>query len=394
MTVVDLVVDLVGFASGLWLLWRVPTCRPLSPRAGSAGASDTGGAGATPHLVSVVIPARNEESRLPALLDSLSIQTHRADQIIVVDDGSTDGTADIARKSGAVVVTPGDPPPGWAGKPWACWNGALAAHGSTLVFLDADVVLAPDALARLLREHADGGGLLSVQPYHTAVGAVEQLSAFFNVVLMMGVGAFTPAGAKARPNGAFGPCLVCRRQDYLASGGHRSEASAVLDDFALSRAFDRAGLPVRCLGGRGAVSFRMYADGLGQMVEGWSKNFAAGAGSLSTALQLLAMVWTFGCVGSFFGLAGAPTLGDLAGEPLPRAVGAALYVLYMAQLWWMLRRIGSFSWWAWLLYPVPLAFFVAIFLRSLWLTLVRRRVSWRGRDVDLRTPPSGSVSGE
>lgn len=347
--------------SGLWLLWRV---RLLGPgRDGPLG------------TVAVVVPARDEEANLAGLLSSLAAQTRPADEVLVVDDHSTDATATVARRAGTVVVEADPLPQGWTGKAWACWTGARLTTADTLVFLDADTTLAPDALARLVAEHGRHGGLLSVQPFHRTRRPYEWLSAFFNVVAMMGVDAFSPLGGRLPPSGAFGPCLVTRRSDYGAVGGHRAVRGEVLDDVRLGLAFRRAGLPVRCYGGRGTVAFRMYPAGLGSLVEGWSKNFASGAGVTRLPTLALILVWLSGCLAA--GWYPARTL--FGGGP-PVAASLGLYAAYAAQLQWMLGRVGRFGPAA-AVFPVPLAFFVVVFVRSLVSTVVLGRVRWKGRTI-------------
>ena len=101
-------------------------------------ADGDGGAAWSGPSVSVVVPIRDEAARLPALLGALTADGRSDVEMIVVDDGSSDGSGDLARRAGATVIEVG-PPPGWTGKAWACWQGALRASGDVLVFLDADV---------------------------------------------------------------------------------------------------------------------------------------------------------------------------------------------------------------------------------------------------------------
>ena len=354
----------VGWAAGVWLLWAVPRCRP-APRDDPLDE------------VSVVVPARDEEANLPALLASLATAGQPVD-VVVVDDHSSDATAEVARRGGARVVACPPLPSGWTGKAWACWTGARATGQPVLAFLDADTVVEPGGLAAVVGEHRRHGGLVSVQPFHRAGRAHESLSAFFNVVAMMGVGAFTPLRARRPPAGAFGPCLVCSRDDYERVGGHEAVRGHVVEDVALGARFTRCGLPVTCFGGRGTVAFRMYGGGLRQLVEGWSKNFATGAGAARAGTLVLVVAWVGGLL-SVAWWAGAALAGT--GGALGPGPALALYAACAGQVHWMLARVGRFRWWAAALYPAPLVFFVAVFARSLYLTHVRREVRWRGRTI-------------
>ena len=139
---------------GFWFLWKIPIPgdrRRSSPRRGS---------------LSVIIPARNEERNIGLLLASLKSQSSEPMEVIVVDDQSDDRTSEIAESLGCRTLRSTDLPPGWAGKPWACMQGAREAQGDLLLFLDADTVMAPGGLEKLLMSFPESGGLISVQPYH------------------------------------------------------------------------------------------------------------------------------------------------------------------------------------------------------------------------------------
>jgi 4,4'-diaponeurosporenoate glycosyltransferase len=345
-----------------------------------------------PASVSVVIPARDEETTIPTLIGSLRHLTGDPCEIVVVDDGSRDATASVARTAGAVVLPAPDPPPGWTGKAWACDVGARATSGDLLLFLDADTELAPDALDGLLELHDRRGGLVSVQPFHSVERPYEQLSSYFNVVSLLASDAF--ARHHARRPMAFGPCLLTSRADYERAGGHAAVRGDILDDVRLAAAYERAGLPVRCaLGGR-AVRMRSYPGGVRQLADGWTKNFASGASAAAPGSALGAVLWVCAqhavAVGAALALVGTVT-GRVAplthGDP---GLWAVAWVAVVWQLRAILRRIGSFRWWTWALFPVPLLAFDVIFARSAALTVVRRSVTWRGRRVDLG---GGSVEG-
>ncbi|HEX2700866.1 MAG TPA: glycosyltransferase [Acidimicrobiales bacterium] len=372
MSATRLAFESLRWLTGVWLLWRIPRCRP--------GRGDPEAAAGT----SVIVPARDEEATLPRLLASLAEQEPPPGEILVVDDHSADATPTVARRAGATVVTAPPLPAGWTGKAWACWTGARSAGGRTLVFLDADTTLDPGGLAALLDEHQRRGGLVSAAPDHVTERPYEQLSAFFNVVAMMGLDAFDPLRRRRAPRGAFGPCLVTTVDDYTAVGGHRAVRGKVVEDVALARRYTAAGRRLTCLGGRGAVRIRMYPAGPSQLVEGWTKNFAGGAGAARPTTFLLVSIWLSGCISApwYLAMAGSGR-GALAG---PAAGG--LYAAYAIQLAWMLGRIGRFRRATAAAYPVPLAFFLAVFAGSLVLTHVRGMVTWRGRSIATRPPPT------
>lgn len=363
-----------GWLAGFWLLWRLP-----APDGGGApGAPDR----ATPApRLSVIVPARNEAARLPHLLRSLRAQRVPADEILVVDDHSTDGTASLARAAGASVLASAALPAGWTGKTWACHQAAAVAGGDLLCFLDADVTLAPYALERLRRSHGALGGLISVQPFHATERGYEALSAVCNLVELMGTGAFSGAPRRPAPM-AFGPCLLIGRDDYRRIGGHAHPTvrPLVAEDIGLAARCRAEGIAVTNFAGRDVVAFRMYPGGVDQLVEGWSKMLAFGAGRTPPALAAAIGVWV---------TASLVTVADVARR---RRGSAAAYLAWMAQMAWMLRRVGRFPRWTVPAWPVPLASFVALCARS---AVLRRGVHgpvWRGR-VTPELRPSGNPGG-
>jgi 4,4'-diaponeurosporenoate glycosyltransferase len=322
--------------------------------------------------LSIIIPARNEEQNLPTLLRSLAAQAIRPREIIVVDDASTDRTAEVAREFGARVVNSQPLPEGWRGKTWACHQGAQAATGDLLLFLDADTWFKPDGLRRVLAEfQAAGEGVLSVAPHHAVRNFHEQFSAFFNLVMLAGTGAFTLRGDRLAPRGLLGQFMLLERAAYRRVGGHEAVKGRILENFWLAEQLSAAGVPLRCRSGRGVFAFRMYPQGWREVVDGWTKGFASGAGQTPLPILLLIIAWMIGLMTAPLGLA-------LGHQPL---LWLGAYALAVAQIAWLLRCVGTFHWGTALGYPAPLIFYFVVFARSLRHSRGKHPVAWKGRQI-------------
>ena len=352
------------WALGFLFLFRIPLCR-RSPVSG------------VPFTLSVIVPARDEEKNLPVLLGSLVGQDLPPEEIIVVDDSSRDRTAGVARAGGARVVSSAPLPSGWRGKTWACHQGARDAEGDVLLFVDADVKFEPGALRAIRDTYARQPGVLSVGPYHRVPLFYEQLSAFFNLVMTAGTGAFTVFGENFHPRGLFGPLLMVGRPAYQAIGGHEAVKGRILENFFMAPLFARAGVPMRCYGGAGVVTMRMYPGGLRELAAGWTKAFATGAAQTPLLILLAIGAWITGGLTVVGFLALTAARGENPGPWL------VVYVLYVGQIYTMLARIGSFRWFVAPGYPVFLAFYLAVFTRSVVRVGFAKEVSWKGRRIDL-----------
>ncbi len=312
---------------------------------------------ATANDLSIIIPARNEAHNLPKLLKSLRAQSITPREVIVVNDGSTDGTAALARQFGATVIDSAPLPEGWRGKTWACHQGAAAAQGAMLLFLDADTWFEDGGLERMLRVPCDGA--LSIAPYHAVQELYENLSLFFNVSMIAGT----------VPNGLLGQSLLVSRPHYHLAGGHESVRGKILENFRLAQQFREAGLPVTSIIGKDIFSFRMYPEGLRSLLQGWTKGFAAGAGGAPAGKLLLVVLWMIGLM--------MPPLMLL--QQLDLWTWGGGYILCAFQLVWMARSLGSFSLAVIATYPLPLVFFFGLFG---WSKIKSgKQVQWKGRNI-------------
>ena len=356
--IVPALLGAVGLTAGFLLIRRVPTC----PSAQSHDATS----------LSIVIPARNEEDNLPRLLRSIAASVVRPAEILVVDDASTDKTAPIARSLGATVITSAPLLDGWTGKAWACHQGAQRAIGNHLLFLDADTFFVDGGLDRLvvrwLRER-DPRLVLSLLPYHAMSARYEQLSLFFNVLMAGGAGGF---GLVSEPR-LFGQSLLISKETYFAVGGHAAVRGFVLENLNLADLIRASGTRILCLGGRGTLHMRMFPEGLGQMSDSWTKAFIHGAAVSDSLVLASAVMWISALWSTAILLI------------VPRDYGrlgvAVVYLLLSLQLVWLARQLGSYRFLTCLLYPLPLAYYCAVFGRSAARRGLRRKTVWRGREV-------------
>ncbi len=347
-----------GLCAGFLLLWHIPICP-------DAQAGDE-------ISVSIVIPARNEERNLPRLLQSIFTSYLRKIEVLVVDDASTDQTASVARKSGAAVIASSPLPAGWTGKAWACYQGAQHAAGEVLIFLDADTYFVPGGLERLLARwlrEGDPDLALSLLPYHVMQSPYEQLSLMFIVLMAAGTGGF---GTISRPK-LFGQSLLISKETYFAVDGHAAVHDRVLENLYLARLLRRAGKRILCLSGRDTLHMRMFPDGLRQMSDSWRKAFLDGASESGSFVLACSVVWI-----SALWTAALLFLG--ASGPAQLAFGIA-YLVLSAQLAWISRQLGTYSFLTCLLYPIPLAYYLTLFCFSAVSRALGQKIVWRGREV-------------
>lgn len=221
--------------------------------------------------VSILIPARDEARNLAQLLPGAVRQG--ALEVLVLDDGSSDGTAQVARAAGARVL-PGRPlPPGWKGKSWACHQLAEQASGDILLFLDADVRLHPGAAAALAAHlQASRAGLVSVLPRPQQLNLGTRLLAPLVDVMVLTWLPY-PIQRLRWPGAttANAQVMAFRRAAYDAAGGHRAVRHEMLEGTQLARRVRAAGWPVTKTVGAALIGIRAYAS-YPASVQGFSKH--------------------------------------------------------------------------------------------------------------------------
>lgn len=358
---IELIIILAGFGMTFLLFYHIPSLPRAPENPGRVS-------------ISVIIPARNEETTLPLLLGDLARQTLAPVEVVCVDDASTDGTAAVAKNYGARLLTITEKPDGWLGKSWACQTGANAAAGDLLLFLDADVRLGPDALSRIAAAYRSGGQTLSVQPFHEAIALYEQLSLFFNLIQIAANG----TALKSPVNlGLYGPVILIAKETYLEIGGHESVKGSIVEDMALGEQLKKRNIPYRLFVGDSGLSFRMYPCGLGCLLQGWIKNLAAGAAKTPPWLFAAVFLWIASATSVPLHLFRAISAQGWLGI----VVYGALYLCWVAVILALMRRIGKFRSVAAFFYPFALAAFFALFLVSTFKRIFGIQVHWKGRAI-------------
>ncbi len=335
-------------------------------------------------LVSILIPARNEAASIANTIRTLRMQSYMPFEVILLDDQSTDGTAEIARAAAQgdprLQIIAGQPLlEGWLGKNWACQQLSNEARGRVLVFTDADVQWQPDALKALVammqRTQAD---LLTVWPTQITVTRSERL-----VVPLIALAIFgylpallvqnTPYPSLAAANGQ---CLAFKKSAYQSVGGHVAVRASIIEDISFARRIKAKGLRLIMADGAGLITCRMYRNWR-EVREGFAKNILAGYGgrisllALATLFHLLIFVlpWLWLLVGELF-----PQIG---GWPLVPLLLVALGVIVRGLTAWATRQRLRDALWM----PVSALLMTVIAAQAVWWQWRYGGARWKGRTI-------------
>lgn len=352
----------LGFMAGCWVFWRKGSLRPEN----QSSLFD-------PSKTSVIIPARNEALNLPTLLESIKNNTLSVLEVIVVDDHSSDNTAQIAKNFGATVIPAPKLPSGWTGKNWACHNGSLVAKGDFLLFLDADTWIEIDFLKKIRasKSFQENEVALSLIPFHKVIRPYENFSAFFNLLMTMGTGAFCYSHSVSKRALLTGQMMLVKKIAYQTVGGHEAVKECILENYFMSKQFFSKGYSCRTELGKNLINMRMFPEGFSQLWEGWMKAFAKGTAISPKPALLASIVWLFALM----------TVITCLALRFELKVVLVFYILFFIQLYGMLKRAGSFPWYVSVIYPVYLLFYQGLFFFSLFQNRYKSKVKWKGRMV-------------
>jgi chlorobactene glucosyltransferase len=345
-------------------------------------------------LISICVPARDEERNILACIRAILAQTYPHFEVIVVDDRSTDSTPEILRSLAAAddrlrIIDGAELPPGWAGKPHALHQAAATARGDWLCFIDADTFLAPEALsACYVRAVETGADLFTIMTYQVT-GSFWERVVMPLVLTALAVGfpprkVNDPGRRDAVANGQF---ILIRTSVYRAIGGHERLKDQIVEDKALAEAVKWNGYRLVVADGKRLARTRMYTT-LPQMWEGWTKNIYLGlrdqpallwmgvfGGALCVIAALLLPLWPV--LGLAWYLHGG---GWMAMTVILMSLILWAFLLYVRSA--VAHEMGIPRWYAWTT-PLGAGLFAAMMLTSAWKVLSGRGVTWRGRTYNL-----------
>jgi hopene-associated glycosyltransferase HpnB len=332
---------------------------------------------AVPPSVIAIIPARNEAALVGRAVESLASQV----RVVVVDDASTDATADTARRAGAQVVTARPLPPGWSGKLWAVAEGirqAAADAPEYWLLTDADILHPPDAVIDLItRARSEGYDLVSYMVMLECRTLAEQalIPAFVFFFLML----YPPAWIRRsnRPAaGAAGGCILIRRDALERIGGIERIRHTLIDDCSLAREIKRSGGKVWLGLSARAHSIRSYNTfaEIGRMIS-------------RTAFTQLNHSWWL-LAGTVAGLAltylAPPLLTLFAAPGAAKGLGALAWLL-MSIAYLPAVRFYSRPWFWSMLLPAIALFYTVATIHSAIAWARGRGGQWKGRTA---SPPN------
>ena len=352
-------------------------------------------------LISVCIPARNEERNIQACVEAVLAQDYPNFEIIVLDDRSTDRTHEILRDlimesgsklperqeraPGLHIINGSDLPPDWAGKPHALYQAAAVARGDWLCFIDADTFLSPTALsacyARAIETKADMFTIMTFQ----ILGSFWEKVVMPLVMTALSVG-FSPRKVndpERRDAIANGQFILIKRTVYEAIGGHESVKDQIVEDKAISEQVKWNGYRLIVADGRFVAKTRMYTS-LAEMWEGWTKNIYLGLRDQKGLLYL----GVFGAIVALLAALFLPIWPLLGIAWLMKGGGwMAWTVLLEALVFWgylidvraRAARAMEISAWYALTTPLGAAVFAAMMITSAFRVISGQGVSWKGR---------------
>jgi chlorobactene glucosyltransferase len=343
----------------------------------------------SPPLVSILVPARNEETNIKKLLISLIKQDYKNIEILVLDDNSIDATAAIVKqmesKDPRIKLIRGEKlKDGWLGKSWACQQLAAHARGQYLIFTDADTLHFPDtvscAMATMINNGIDG---MSAYPRQIMVSFTERM-----LVSFIGLGLFTMIPLilikKTKTklfSTAIGQFFMFKKDVYFKFGGHESVKAEILEDIHISKRIKAAGFSFMVFDASSNVFCRMYKN-FRETFSGFSKfifaafdyNGLTEAAAIIFYSILFLVPFAMLPISIIFGWSKILLILNMVQILIVFAIKAILALRFK-------ERIIDI-----LLTPVSVCFIITVAVNSYIQARFKRGVYWKGRIYDVNTP--------
>lgn len=331
-----------------------------------------------PPLLSVMVPMRNEERNVKALITSMKQSAYPNCEFIILNDQSTDGTQHLLEKETAgdsrfTLLQGVDLPAGWVGKVHACHQLQQAASGDYLLFLDADISFSPQAfeqsLALMQKKNAQmlsGFPAFEVSPFLSKLLVpMQHFVVFFHLPLALANYASFPAATAAH-----GAWMLFERKAYDAIGGHEAVWNSLVEDVHISRAIKKSGHRMILANITKSVSSKMYETN-GEVWEGFLKNSYTGIGRSPLMATLLTLFYTIFYISPLFiAAAGLFTLNWLFFVP---------YILICLQQFYVMLRTRQNPVLAFLM-PLQAGAMIAVLLHAMKKSWSKQSYSWKGRN--------------
>ncbi|MHA2503767.1 MAG: glycosyltransferase [Candidatus Kariarchaeaceae archaeon] len=322
--------------------------------------------------VSIIIPARNEETNIGRCIESLTQQTYANTEIIVVDGRSEDRTREIAASFIQVtVVDEPERPEGWVGKPWACYHGYQQASGDILLFTDADTYHTPDALRQTVKQ-LQSSGLVTVLTSQEFKSFWEHMLTI--VFFVIGIATNGSKGTD-RTSIANGQYMLFERSLYEQLGTHKLVAGSIIEDLEFGTKAAKQGYPPLLISKSGLIFTRMYTS-LGEILEGFGKNLALGMGIIRVQDFVKVGLLQFWGMGVLLLPLEILIDGSLSNFTIILAlVGYLSHVLFLTvSEKWLTTSFSPFM----VLYPVYYVVFWYVILYSVISTYLSKEIVWKG----------------
>lgn len=309
--------------------------------------------------VSIIIPCRDEEKNIHDLLKYFQELSYPFVEILVVDDHSSDKTAELAKMFKVQVIKTPERPKNWTGKNWPCWIGANAATGDYLLFTDADTRHTPHSLEKALEFfNSKKADLISAPPFHSCKNIWEKALGFFHLLPLFITNYLAPP--KEERLFAIGQYMFFKKESYFAMGGHQEISSSLVDDIDLAQLCLKKKMNYQVYPMNDLYEVQMYAT-FKEFVAGWTRLIRLGLprSQFTTFIEVC-------CLLNFilYVFTGANILLSLVGLGL---------------LAWAQRHQGDFKIWGVLFTPLNALLFIYITLAANIGVLMKNKITWRGR---------------